>query len=506
MAPDERKIERLETPDDSSDTARILPLVRDPGNRRVLIDWIESNEGYELASHSSNVLMTEYDCLIVDKQSLVERADALISRKENEDALLPFVLILEETEEKRVREDLRHNHPDLFEVINAFVSMPVAEYRLTDRIQTLLRMRAQSREVTTQRKQLRAIRDEHAGHGVIITDREAKIEYVNQAFEQQSGYDKAEVIGENPRMLQSGEHSEAFYEDMWETILAGDVWQGEIINERKDGDRYVVNMTIAPVTNLDGEIDRFIGVNHDITELKELEDSLRSQGEQLELLNRVLRHDIRNDMNVILGWTDLLGEHVDENGEEYIGRILHSGRHIVELTKVAGDLVADITTEGDPELEPVDLVHTLEEEVAKRKEAFSEATMELAHEIPPNTMVWGNTLLPSVFRNLINNAVQHNDTGEPSLTISGRREKGSVIVEIADNGPGVPDTEKERIFAQAHKGLDSEGTGMGLYLVHSLVDTYGGEVSIEDNEPEGAIFVVKLPVVQSAGGTREGDQ
>ncbi len=478
-----------------SGECHLLPLVDDPGNRRVLREWVQRHENYRLASDETDVLTGEFDCLIVDRPSLVDHRESLIERKNREGAILPIVLLVEESEAASVRQGLREEHPELSEAINAVVTMPIAEHRFADRIETLLQVRRQSRELSVQRRQLRAIRDEHAGHGVVITDREGTIQYVNKAFEQQSGYETETVIGENPRILNSGEHDDSFFEEMWETILDGEVWHGEVINERKDGEQYVLNQTVAPITNSEGEIERFIAVNHEITRLKDLQSSLRSQREELEILNRVLRHDIRNDLNVILGWMGVLDEHVDSDGQDYIDRITHSAEHIVELTNVAADLVGDITADSDPELEPVDISHVLGEEVEKRREAFGDATIELHDTVPPDTHVWANSMLASVFRNLINNAVQHNDSADPRVEIHSEMGEESVVIRVADNGPGIPDGKKEQMFAKSHKGLDSEGTGMGLYLVQALVETFDGEVWIEDNEPEGAVFTVELPTV-----------
>jgi PAS domain S-box-containing protein len=486
---------------DGSQHDRIFPVVSQAANRRLIVDWIESQENYSAVNESTDVLTGDFDCLIVDRPALAEIGQSLVERKEHEELVLPVVLLVDETEERQTRDELRQKHPDVFNAINSIVPMPLAEYQFADQIETLLQMREQSRKLATQREQLQAIRDEHSGHGVVITDGDGAIQYVNRAFEQQSGYAEEEVVGKNPRIVQSGEHDESFYEEMWETISSGAVWQGEVINNRKDGERYVLNQTIAPVTDVDGEIYRFIAVNHEITDLKELETNLRNQTEQLAILNRVLRHDIRNDLNIILGWTNMLEAHVDEAGEEYLDRIAQTGEHIVELTEVAGDLATQFTTDEGPELEAVNVSRVLNEEVEKRREAFEEASIELRNELSPETTVRANTMLSSVFRNLINNAVQHNDSPDPAVEINSSKQDETVVIKIADNGPGIPDSHKAEIFSKARKGLDSEGTGMGLYLVQTLIETFEGDVWVEDNDPEGAIFVVELPITESSPST-----
>ncbi|MFB6152914.1 MAG: nitrogen regulation protein NR(II) [Halodesulfurarchaeum sp.] len=479
------------------DSARILPLVTNAGNRQVLTRWISEQDEYELAADESELSAGNIDCVIFDTQTLLSRGELLIERKERDELVLPYLLLVEESEEKQVRKKLRNAHPDLWEIVDGVIGIPIAEYRLDDRVETVLRMREQSREVVEQRSQIRAIRDEHAGHGVIITDPEGNIEYVNPAFEQQSGYEKEEVLGETPAILNSGEHDEALYERLWDTIRSGNVWQGELVNERKNGERYVVDQTIAPVTDPEGEIEKFIAVNHEITELKELEASLRQQREQLNVLNRVLRHDIRNDLTVFLGWAEALEDHVSEAGQEYLERMNHTGQHMLELTEGARDIVESIHSDEEPDLKPVDIGQTIVEEVKKRNETFEDAVIDLEARPPDDTRVWANEMLSSVFRNLINNAVQHNDAEIPTVHITAVDQGDSVVVEIADNGPGVPNEVKQTLFEDASKGLESEGTGMGLFLVHSLVETYGGNVWVEDNDPTGSVFLVKLPTVDS---------
>jgi signal transduction histidine kinase len=111
----------------------------------------------------------------------------------------------------------------------------------------------------------------------------------------------------------------------------------------------------------------------------------------------------------------------------------------------------------------------------------------------PDVDVLANEMLGSVFRNLLNNAVQHNDAETPVVEVDCDVRAEDVIVRVADNGPGIPDEQKERIFEKDRKGIGSSGTGMGLYLVRTLVEGYGGDVRVEDGEPSGSVFVVRLP-------------
>jgi signal transduction histidine kinase len=111
-------------------------------------------------------------------------------------------------------------------------------------------------------------------------------------------------------------------------------------------------------------------------------------------------------------------------------------------------------------------------------------------------------MLQSVFRNLISNAVQHNDAETPRVEVDATERGDTVAVSVVDNGPGVPESQREDIFGKGNKGLDSTGTGLGLFLVRTLVESFGGSVRVEDSESAaastiedvGAVFVVELPV------------
>ncbi|TKX79006.1 PAS domain S-box protein [Halorubrum sp. SD626R] len=133
---------------------------------------------------------------------------------------------------------------------------------------------------------LRAFREavESAGHSMYWTDLNGRIEYVNPAFEDQTGYPADEAVGSNANILQSGAHDDLFYERLWDTILGGDVWEGEIINERRSGERYVAAQTISPVTDESGAITRFVAVNEDITELRNYQEQLERERDRFAAL------------------------------------------------------------------------------------------------------------------------------------------------------------------------------------------------------------------------------
>ncbi|MFC7059931.1 PAS domain-containing protein [Halovenus salina] len=233
-----------------------------------------------------------------------------------------------------------------------------------------------------------------------------------------------------------------------------------------------------------------VGIVQDITEIKEYEQTLENQRDNLEVLNQIVRHDIRNDLQVMLTYGEVLEDYVEEAGEEYLQNIMESGREAVEITQTAAE-VTEVMLGSETDLTPVNLRSVLEAQMTHVRTNHERALVSAEGEVP-DTTVLADDMLESVFRNVLNNAIVHNDKELPEVTVSATADEETVRVRIADNGPGIPDEQKGQVFREGEKGLDSEGTGLGLYLVQTLVDRYGGTVQIENNEPDGSVFIVEL--------------
>jgi signal transduction histidine kinase len=269
----------------------------------------------------------------------------------------------------------------------------------------------------------------------------------------------------------------------------GDGDDGVVAIER-DGETRYYRVTTTPLMSGEVATGELLVVS-DVTESERYRTELEAKTEQLEALNRVVRHDIRNDMAVVLGWAETLHDHVDEDGTEALERVIRKANHVVELTDISRDFVDTMTGEGDLELQSVALREHLELELEAVRDSYPHADVRVVDGIP-SVSVRANGMLSSVFRNLLNNAVQHSDEEAPTVTVDADVREETVRVRVADDGPGIPDDRKELVFGKGERGLDSEGTGVGLYLVQTLLEQFGGDVWVEDNEPTGAVFVVEL--------------
>jgi signal transduction histidine kinase len=235
-----------------------------------------------------------------------------------------------------------------------------------------------------------------------------------------------------------------------------------------------------------------------LTRIRTQSIALKRKTDQLLLLNRVTRHDIRNDMNVISGWTEQLAGHTDGAGEEIRQRVLDSSQHVVDLTKAVREFVDTLESAGDPNLQAVNLHRVVTDELTKRRSTFEAAEFVVNSRIP-ESYVRANDLLASVFRNLLNNAVQHNNSESPCVEITVREHAETIVSTVADNGPGIPQAHREAVLGRTEEGLEHPAAGLGLYLVDILVTQYDGAVQITDADLGGARVEVELQKASVTG-------
>lgn len=339
---------------------------------------------------------------------------------------------------------------------------------------------------------------EEAPLGITIADMQADDEpliYANEGFEEITGYPESEILGRNCRFLQGPETAEEPVARMRAAIEANDSVRVELRNYRKDGEQFWSEVTLAPLHSENGAVTHYVGFQQDISTRKEYERQLEQQRDDLSVLNEMVRHDIRNDLQVALASMELL--EAGDGDDEQVTAAIESINQAIGLTNVARD-VADVMLEMDDSHHPVEIRPILQDELENAREAVPEATMTVAGTIPA-VRVQANELLGSVFRNLFTNALTHTDTADPTVRVSVTERDDEVTVIVADNGPGVPESARDKLFERGWTDPESRGTGMGLYIVSRLVESYGGTVELAEETADksvglgGATFVVRLP-------------
>ena len=226
-------------------------------------------------------------------------------------------------------------------------------------------------------------------------------------------------------------------------------------------------------------------------------EQLEDQREWLEYLNGLLRHEVLNTTNVIVGYAELLiEEHEgDERTRDFLERVARQSR---KMTDVIQDVRLLIRATGDDDrLEPIDVVPLLGDEVRALRDRHGEASVTAS--MPESAVVVADELLSRVFANVLENAVLHNDAKVPSIEVAVRADEETVTVAIEDNGPGVPEDEHETLFDQSGRG----DHGLGLYLVRTLLSRYGASIDLAETGPDGSVFAIELPRVTAEEPTAQ---
>jgi len=329
---------------------------------------------------------------------------------------------------------------------------------------------------------------ENAGHAVFITDKAGTIEYVNPAFEEQIGYSRAEAVGRTPGILNSGKQDGEFYDRMWRTILAGNQWDARLINRRKSGELYHVYQMISPITNDTGEITHFVTIELDVTDQR-----LRKQ--QLEVLNRVLRHNLRNGTQVIGGNATALRDALDDDELRAQARAIEERAAALSNLGEQARTVSSLFDDESPTRAVFEITQLVTEVVDEVSDTYRDATLTIQEHDPVHARV--DSRLKTALSELLKNAIVHNDQPTPEVSVATRasnRDRTGEWVEIviADNGPGIPDHEQKTIETGEETPLQ-HGTGLGLWIVYWIVWLSGGEVSLEDNSPRGTRAILSFP-------------
>jgi PAS domain S-box-containing protein len=351
-----------------------------------------------------------------------------------------------------------------------------------------------------------------AANAIVITDRDGRITSVNPAFTRLTGYTAQEAVGETPRLLRSGKHDQAFYRTLWETVLSGKVWSGEVINRRKDGSLYTEEQTITPVHDHRGEISHFIAIKQDVTERKRVEAELKGStaelaqqaqelarsNAELEQFAYIASHDLQEPLRMVASYTQLLAKRyrgkLDSNADEFIAYAVDGATRMQGLIN---DLLAysRIGRSGSP-LGPTDCSGVLGRVLTDLEMTIEERGAVVTHGTLPEVM-GDATQLQQVFQNLISNAIKFRGQEPPRIHVSCERSGDDWLFSVRDNGIGIDPQYSDRIFVifrRLHTKAEYPGTGIGLAICRRVVERHGGRIWVESEPGKGSTFFFTLPV------------
>jgi PAS domain S-box-containing protein len=326
---------------------------------------------------------------------------------------------------------------------------------------------------------------------IAITDQRGRITYVNDKFCEISQYARAELLGQDHRIVSSSYHPPEFVRDLWVTIANGRVWNGEIRNRAKDGTCYWVDTTIVPFLDERGKPYQYLAIRNDITQRKLAEAQLVEQAALARLgeLAAVVAHEVRNPLAGIRGALQVLQQRSAPQASDYTV-IAEMIRRLDTLADRVSDLLL-YARPRTPRLGEVRLRRLLETtaNMLRRDPAMAAIDVEITGD---DAAARGDAeLLGEVFLNLLLNAAQALG-GRGTIRVAlGQDEQ--VQVTVSDDGPGIPSGIRDTIFEPFFTTKRS-GTGLGLAIVRRLVELHGGTVAVGDAGGRGTVMTVTLPV------------
>jgi PAS domain S-box-containing protein len=380
---------------------------------------------------------------------------------------------------------------------------------------------------------LRSTALELADNSIVITNIRGDVVWVNPAFTKLTGYPQDEITYKNIRILNSGKQSSSFYKNLWDTILAGKVWHGELINKRKDGSEWYEEQTITPVHDSENNIIYFISIKQDISERKEAEKQAHIHREQLIQADKMVAlgtlvsgvaHEINNPNNFIMLNTPLLkktwdsiqpilDEYYNKNGDFFIGNklkyskikesipnllngITDGAKRIKHIVQELKDFARKETSELNQNVDINSVVNAAINLLSNLiKKSTNNFHVEFAEDLPN---ILGNfQRLEQVVINLIENSCQALRNKESAINVktSYDNTKGTIIIEVRDEGIGMDSEIIKEItdpFFTTKRELG--GTGLGLSVSSKIVIAHGGKLEFDSKLEKGTMAQIKLPV------------
>ncbi|MGE0097878.1 MAG: PAS domain S-box protein [Hydrogenophaga sp.] len=389
------------------------------------------------------------------------------------------------------------------------------------------------RHAQEQEVRLLSMAVEQSVQSIVITDLDANIEYVNAAVLTSSGYTMQEMLGRNPRMLQSGKTPRETYAQMWQQLTSGEPWRGLLFNRRKDGAEYVVDATVTPIRDARGSATQYLAQMLDVTEKRRLTEELKRHQLHLEELVEqrtaalvearraaeaaseakseflaTMSHEIRTPMNGVVGSLDLL-QHSELTAyqRDLIDTVCESALGLLAIIDDILDFSKIEAGQLSLQSEAVSLERLTDSVCNALRPTATSQGVDLQVEVAPGLPDWilsDGTRLRQILNNLLANAIKFSAgmtrAGRVALRVRPCRADlpGHLQLSVIDNGIGMTPEVLQRIFqpfvqAESTTTRRFGGTGLGLSISKRLTGLMGGRIEVDSEAGKGSTFTVTLP-------------
>jgi PAS domain S-box-containing protein len=365
-------------------------------------------------------------------------------------------------------------------------------------------------EITEQRRAAEALRESEAqlrllaqavkstGESISITDLEGRFTFVNPAFATTCGYTEAELIGQPVALINSPLNPPGLQAEVREATRRDRAWSGELYNRRKDGTDFPIALTTAQVKDSEGRVIALMGVSSDITERRQLRESVR-RSETMSALGAVVAgvaHEVRNPLFGISATVDAFEARfgADPAHQRYTQTLRQS---VGRLTK----LMQDLLEYGRPprlDVANVEIARVIERAVAACEALATNGGVTIRQDVPDRLprVPLDPSRIQQVFQNLIENAIQHSPQGGTVMVVAAAG-NGGLEVTVADQGSGFRGEDLPHLFEPFFTRRRG-GTGLGLSIVQRIIEQHGGEVAARNGPQGGAVVTVNLKLAEAA--------
>jgi PAS domain S-box-containing protein len=465
---------------------RVLLFMQSGRNRELLAEALGDRYRIETATDPA-ALSRPFDCCVLGHTEFGHVTDAIERTRERATVFLPFVLLV-----PPAAADALDGEP--WEYVDDVIELPVGKAELRTRVGNLIKRRRTAVELEERSRELEeTVADlrlkeramDEAPVGITITDPDQTdnpMVYVNDRFESLTGYERSESLGRNCRFLQGEDTDPETRRLLRERIDAERPVAVDIVNYRKNGERMWQKLDIAPVRDDEGRVTNFVGFQTEITDRK-----IRER--RLEVLNRVLSHNLKNKMNVIEGHVALLRETFDEDdAPASLETITDAALDLMGLAESVQETERIISNVGTSD-HPIDLTDHVVGLIDMFEDRYPEATITAS--LPDDPCTVGTTGILAAIEEAIENGIKHDESGAPSVDIRIEKRDGWIDIEIEDDGPGIPDQEIQ-VLERGETPLN-HADRLGLWLMYWVVSKAGGRFDVVEADGGGSIVHLSIP-------------